>query len=41
MKKTISIIGGGAAAISLAAFLDKEKFAVTIFEKKKPLGESF
>jgi len=41
MKKTISIIGGGAAAISLAAFLDKEKFAVTIFEKKKALGRKF
>lgn len=38
MKKTISIIGGGAAALTLAAFLNEHKFEVTIFEKKKTLG---
>ncbi|PCI99185.1 MAG: aminoacetone oxidase family FAD-binding enzyme [Flavobacteriales bacterium] len=41
MKKTISIIGGGAAAITLAAFLNKQKFEVTIFEKNKALGRKF
>ncbi|NQY66264.1 MAG: NAD(P)-dependent oxidoreductase [Flavobacteriales bacterium] len=41
MKKTVSIIGGGAAAITLAAFLDKQKFEVAIFEKNKSLGQKF
>jgi len=41
MKKAVSIIGGGAAAIALAAFLDKEKFNITIFEKNKALGRKF
>ena len=41
MKKTISIIGGGAAAIALAAFLNNQKFEVTIFEKNKALGRKF
>jgi uncharacterized flavoprotein (TIGR03862 family) len=38
VKKTVSIIGGGAAAITLAAFLNNQKFEVTIFEKNKALG---
>lgn len=38
MKKTVSIIGGGAAAIALAAFLNNQKFEVTIFEKNEALG---
>jgi uncharacterized flavoprotein (TIGR03862 family) len=38
MKEKVSIVGGGAAAIMLAAFLNHQKFAVTIFEKKKSLG---
>jgi hypothetical protein len=41
MKKTVSIVGGGAAAMTLAAFLNDQKFAVTIFEKKKSLGRKF
>jgi uncharacterized flavoprotein (TIGR03862 family) len=41
VKKTISIIGGGPAAITLAAFLDVQKFKVTIFEKNKTLGRKF
>ncbi len=41
MKKTVSIIGGGAAAIALAAFMNEEKFDVTIFEKNKTLGRKF
>ncbi|MFT5915439.1 MAG: putative flavoprotein (TIGR03862 family) [Flammeovirgaceae bacterium] len=40
-KQTVSIIGGGAAAIALAAFLDKQKFEVTIFERNKALGRKF
>ncbi|UQD56522.1 TIGR03862 family flavoprotein [Flavobacterium sp. K5-23] len=41
MKKTVSIIGGGPAALLLAAFLDGTKFNVTIFEKNKTLGRKF
>ena len=41
MKKTISIIGGGPAALLLAALLDCEKFKVTICEKNKTLGRKF
>lgn len=41
MKKSVSIIGGGSAALFLAAFLDSKKFQVTIFEKNKSLGRKF
>jgi uncharacterized flavoprotein (TIGR03862 family) len=41
MKKTISIIGGGASAFLLAAFLDTSKFDVTIYEKNKTTGRKF
>jgi uncharacterized flavoprotein (TIGR03862 family) len=41
VKKTVSIIGGGPAALLLAAFLDGTKFNVTIFEKNKTLGRKF
>ena len=41
MKKSVSIIGGGPAAIVLAALLDCEKYNVTIFEKNKTLGRKF
>ena len=41
MKKSISIIGGGPAALLLAAFLDPQKFNVTIYEKNKTLGRKF
>lgn len=41
MKKSISIIGGGPAALMLAALLDGEKFKVTIYEKNKTLGRKF
>jgi uncharacterized flavoprotein (TIGR03862 family) len=40
MKK-ISIIGGGPAALMLAAQLDPQKYRVTIFEKKKAVGRKF
>ncbi|WP_426063989.1 NAD(P)/FAD-dependent oxidoreductase [Flavobacterium sp. DSP2-3-1] len=41
MKKTVSIIGGGPAALILAALLDCQKFNVTIYEKNKTLGRKF
>ncbi|MFV8325952.1 NAD(P)/FAD-dependent oxidoreductase [Flavobacterium sp. ZS1P14] len=41
MKKSVSIIGGGPAALLLAALLDCEKFKVTIYEKNKTLGRKF
>jgi hypothetical protein len=41
MKKQIAIIGGGPAAFLLAAFLDPEKFTITIYEKNKTTGRKF
>ncbi len=41
MKKTVSIIGGGPAALMLAAALDCQKFKVTLYEKNKTLGRKF
>jgi uncharacterized flavoprotein (TIGR03862 family) len=41
MKKTISIIGSGPSSLLLAAFLDTEKFDITIFEKNKTAGRKF
>jgi hypothetical protein len=41
MKKTISIIGGGPASMLLAAFLNTEKYKVTIYEKNKTAGRKF
>jgi uncharacterized flavoprotein (TIGR03862 family) len=41
VKKSVSIIGGGPAAFLLAAFLDPQKFNVTIYEKNKTLGRKF
>ncbi|MEQ8909447.1 MAG: NAD(P)-dependent oxidoreductase [Vicingaceae bacterium] len=41
MKKTISIVGGGTAALFLAAFLNPERYEVTIFERKSALGRKF
>ena len=38
MKKTVAIIGGGAAGLLLAAFLDETQFQVSIYEKNKTLG---
>ena len=39
--KNISIIGGGPAALMLAAQLSAEKFRVTLHENKKTLGRKF
>lgn len=41
MRKSIAIIGGGPSAFLLAAFLDKEKYIVTIYEKNKTFGRKF
>ena len=41
MKKTVSIVGGGPAALILAALLNCQKFNVTIYEKNKTLGRKF
>ena len=41
MKKSIAIIGGGPSALFVAAFLDSNKFDITIYEKKKSLGRKF
>ncbi|MGK0386323.1 MAG: putative flavoprotein (TIGR03862 family) [Patiriisocius sp.] len=41
MKKQITIIGGGPSAFLLAAFLDPEKFKITIYEKNKTAGRKF
>ena len=41
MKKSVSIVGGGPAALMLAALLDCKKYNVTIYEKNKTLGRKF
>mgnify|MGYP006145529775 CR=1 FL=1 len=41
MKKSIAIIGGGPAALMCAAFLNTDKFEVTIYEKNKSVGRKF
>jgi uncharacterized flavoprotein (TIGR03862 family) len=41
VKKSVSIIGGGPAALLLAVFLDCQKYKVTIYEKNKALGRKF
>ncbi len=41
MKKRVAIIGGGAAALSVASFLDSSKFHISVYEKNKALGRKF
>jgi uncharacterized flavoprotein (TIGR03862 family) len=41
LKKTISIIGGGASALILGCELDPEKYTVSIFEKNTALARKF
>ncbi len=41
MKKQVAIIGGGPSALLLAAFLDAEKFNITLYEKNKTAGRKF
>ncbi|MGB1038583.1 MAG: NAD(P)/FAD-dependent oxidoreductase, partial [Bacteroidia bacterium] len=39
--KTVNIIGGGPAALMLAAQLDSSKYNITLYEQKKTLGRKF
>lgn len=39
--KNLSIIGGGPAALMLAAEIDTRKYRVTLFDKKKSVGRKF
>ncbi len=39
--KNLTIIGGGPAALMLAAQIDTKKYKVTLFEKKKIVGSKF
>jgi uncharacterized flavoprotein (TIGR03862 family) len=41
LRKLIAIVGGGSAALMLAAQLDKTKFSVAIYEKNAALGRKF
>lgn len=41
MKKKVTIIGSGPSALLLAAFLDTQKFYVTLYEKNKAAGRKF
>lgn len=40
-KKTIHIIGGGTAALFLAAALNPDEYNITIYERNKTLGRKF
>ena len=40
-KKTITIVGGGPAAMMLACSLDSAKYSISIYEKNKALGRKF
>ncbi len=39
--KNLTIIGGGPAALMLAAQIDTDKYQVTLYEKKKTVGRKF
>lgn len=41
MKKKVAIIGGGTGSLFLAAFLNTDKYDVSIFEKNTSLGRKF
>jgi uncharacterized flavoprotein (TIGR03862 family) len=41
MKKSVALIGGGAANLFLAAFIDTDKYDVTIYEQNKNVGRKF
>ncbi len=41
MKKQICILGGGAAALALASYIDVSKYEVHIYEKNKALARKF
>ena len=41
MKKSVTIIGGGASALILGCELDSKKFNISIYEKNSALGRKF
>ena len=41
MKKSVAIIGGGAAGLMLASWLDESIFDITIYEQNNTLGRKF
>ncbi|MBI2721008.1 MAG: TIGR03862 family flavoprotein [Bacteroidetes bacterium] len=41
MKKTLSIVGGGACALFLGCALDADKYEITIYERNVALGRKF
>ena len=41
MKPNISIVGGGPAGLMAAYILSKNKFCVTIFDRKPSFGRKF
>jgi uncharacterized flavoprotein (TIGR03862 family) len=41
MKKSIAIIGGGPSAMLFAAFINTDKYSVTLYEQNKALGRKF
>jgi hypothetical protein len=41
MKRSVAIIGGGSAALMLAAQLNEDKFDVTIYESNSAVGRKF
>lgn len=40
-KKSIAVIGGGAAALSFCSFIDTTKYEVTLYEKNHAIGRKF
>lgn len=40
-KKTIAVIGGGAAALAFCSFIDSQKYTVTLYEKNHAVGRKF
>ena len=41
MKPNISIVGGGPAGLMAAYILSKNKFCVTVFDRKPTVGRKF
>ena len=41
MRQSVAIIGGGASAMCLAAHLDSERYATTIYEGQQSIGRKF
>lgn len=41
MKKSVVIVGGGPAALMLAAFIDPQQYSVALYEQNKAVGRKF